>query len=105
MIPPNTEITLKYTVNSSFYTDILNISGSNVTSLETAFSIGKLTSPTSNAGSINNISLGVVDMNLWMYRVHMPNVVSRVKEINVKQCSSLLDTITPGNHDEFNVDF
>ena len=109
MIPPNTEILLKFTVDPAYDTNLISIAGSNVLSLPvgnvTPFSIGKLTSATSNAGLINSISVGVVDMNMWVYRVHMPNVVSRVKEINIKQCSSLLHGIVQGTHDEFNVDF
>ena len=66
--------------------------------------IGRLTSALSNSGTANNISVAVVDMNLWLYRVHAPNAVSIPKEIYIKQFTATLHTIT-GTHDEFNVDF
>ena len=109
LIPPNTPFSLRFTVDSNYHLNVLQIAGSNVSSLPfgaaTPFSIVKLTSATSNAGSINTIGVGIVDMNLYLYRVHMPNVVSIPREIFVKQYTSTLHAITQGTHDEFNVDF
>ena len=109
LIPPNTEITIKFTVDPNYHYNILQIAGRNVCCLPTAtptnFSIGKLTSATSNAGTINNISVGVFDMNMWVYRYHLPNAVSVVKEIGIKQWTSVLHAIVQGTRDEFNIDF
>jgi len=107
LIPPNTPLSLRYTVDPMYYLNLIQIVGSNISSFPVApatptnFTIGKLTSANSNAGSLNNISVGIVDMNLWLYQVHMPNVVGIPKEIYIKQFTSTLHAITQGTHDEF----
>ena len=105
MIPPNTPLTLRYTVDNNFFTNLISIAGSNFSSLGAPYTITKLESPFPTAGTINTIAIGVVDLNLWLYRVHMPDVVSIPKEINIKQFDSVLHPITAGTHDEFNVSF
>ena len=72
LIPPNTPFSLRFTVDSNYHLNVLQIAGSNVSSLPTGptpFSIVKLTSAFSNSGSINTIKVGIVDMNLYLYRV------------------------------------
>jgi len=91
----------------------LNIAGSNICCLPTGasvnYAISKLSGQTSffqgNVNNINTIGVGVADMNLWFYQVHMPDVVSMSKEINIKPYTSTLRTLTSGTSDEFNVDF
>ena len=107
LIPPNTEITLRFTPDPNYFQNIISIAGSNVCGLiNKAFTIIDMKSPNALIGTTNTIGVGIVDLNLWMYRVHMPDVVSMVKEINVKQFDSSIHSITTGNtHDEFPVSF
>jgi len=107
LIPPNTPFSIRLTTDPNFYYNLINIAGSNVSTLPNAgatnLTIGRLTSASSNSGTANNISVAVVDMNLWLHRVHMPNSTIP-KEIYIKQYSATVHTIT-GQHDEFNIDF
>ena len=110
LIPPNTPFSIRLTVDSMFHLNLINIAGSNISSLPvapatpTAFTISRLTSANSNTGTLNNIGVAIIDANLWLYRVHMPDAVSIPRQIYIKQYSSTLHTIT-GTHDEWNVDF
>ena len=105
LIPPNTPLTLRYTVDNNFFTNLISIAGSNFSSLGTPYTITKLESPLPPANTVNTIAVGVVDLNLWLYRVHMPDIVGIPKEISIKQFDSVLHPITAGTHDEFNVSF
>ena len=109
LIPPNTPFSLRFTVDPNYHLNLISIAGSNVCSLGAEFVISKLTGAanfsTPNVGLVNTIGVGVVDMNLWLYRVHMPDAVSIPREIYIKQFSSTLHAIASGTtHDEFNVD-
>jgi hypothetical protein len=113
LIAPNTPFSLRLTADPFYHLNLINIAGSNVSSLPTGgpvnFTITRLTDATHfaspNANNYNTIGVGIVDINLYLYRVHMPNAVSIPKEIYVKNYSSTLHAITSGTHDEFNVDF
>ena len=115
LIPPNTPFTIRYTTDNNYHLNAIQLAGSNVCSLPIGgpvnYTISKLTSANgfatgnTNGTYQNLIGVGVVDMNLWLYRVHMLNVVNMSKEVYVKQYTSTLHPITPGTHDEFNVDF
>ena len=113
LIPPNTSITLKFTVDNNYHLNVLRIAGSSVCSLATGgainYAISKLvgasTFATPNANNFNTTGVGIVDMNFFLRRVHMPNIVSDNSPLRVKQFTSILHPITAGTHDEFNVDF
>ena len=113
LIPPNTPFTLRFTADNNYHTNLIQIAGSNVCSLPTGgavnYTISKLSNASvftsTNVNGYNTIGVGVIDMNLWLYRVHMPDCVSRIKEIYVKQYTSTLHALTSGTHDEFNIDF
>ena len=90
-----------------WWNNIINVAGSTATNLPAlgTFSTSMLTSATSNSGTVNNISVGVRDMWINLFKIHMPDAVSVVKEIYIKQFSSTFHTITSGNAEEFNVSF
>ena len=96
-----------YTIDNNYHTNIISIAGSNVTPLGGQnFSIAKLENgPLPPTGTRNTIFVGISDINLWLYRYHMPDVVSIPRNIFVKQFDSVLHAITAGTHDEFNVSF
>ena len=120
LIPPNTPFSLRFTVDPNYYLNLISIAGSNVCSLPVAavgppvlapvnFTITRLTGANTfanpNAGNVNTIGVGIVDMNLWLYRAHMSDAVSIPKEIYIKQFASTLHAIASGTtHDEFNID-
>ena len=60
--------------------NIINIAGSTATNLPAygSFSTSMLTSATSNNGIANNISVGVRDMWINLFKIHMPDAVSIV---------------------------
>ena len=98
-------MTLRFTVDNNYFTNLISIVGSNVTSLGAPYTITKLESPFPTAGTINTIAVGVFDLNLWLYHVHMPDVVGIPKEISIKKFDFVLHPITAGTHDKFNVSF
>ena len=114
LIPPNTPFSLRFTVDSNYHLNVISIAGSNVCSLPTGaggaipFVISKLSGATTfanaNANNRNTIGVGIVDVNLWLYRIHAGNAVSIPREIYIKQFTSTLHAIAAGTHDEFNLD-
>ena len=87
IIPPNTPFSLRYVVDSNYAMNVISLAGSNVCSLPTGgavnFTITSLTGAntfkTPNTGNINTIGVGVVDMNLYLYRIRMPKLQYHVK--------------------------
>ena len=108
LIPPNTPFTLRLNVDSSYHLNLLNLAGSTDCSLPAVNAVdltfGKLSSATSNSGIKNNISVAILDMNLWLYRCHMDDAVSIPREIYINNFTSTIKPIT-GTTSEFNVDF
>ena len=60
LILPNTPMTLRFTVDNNYFTNLISIAGSNVTSLGSLYTITKLESPFPTAGTINTIAVGVL---------------------------------------------
>ena len=48
-----------------------------------------LTSATSDSGAVNNISVGVRDMWINLFKINMPDAVSVVKEICINNSQVL----------------
>ena len=76
LIPPNTPISIKYTIDSNYHTNIVSIAGSNVAALGSQnFAIAKLENgPLPQSTTKNTLIVGIADINLWLYRYHMPDV-------------------------------